>query len=113
MPATRRAPRDRRPGRPGRGGPAAQRRAPAGSRTKVITDLLIFRRREPGRGPDPAAWEQTRVAELDGVRVPVNEYFLANPGAVLGQMARHPRRLQREDLIVARQETPPRPWPAP
>ena len=63
--------------------------------TKVITDLLIFRRREPGRDPDRTAWEQTRTAELDGVQVPVNEYFLGNPGAVLGADARHPRRLQR------------------
>ena len=31
--------------------------------TKVITDLLIFRRREPGRDPGPAAWEQTQAAE--------------------------------------------------
>ena len=54
--------------------------------TSVITDLLVLRRREPGRAPDGAGWEKTRHAELDGVQVPVNEYFLDHPGAVLGHM---------------------------
>ena len=69
--------------------------------TKVITDLLIFRRREPGRDPDPTAWEQTRIAELDGVQVPVNEYFLGNPGAVLGEMRVTRGAYSAEDLVVA------------
>jgi len=34
--------------------------------TAVVTDLLILRRREPGRQPDPAAWEQARPVVLDG-----------------------------------------------
>ena len=61
--------------------------------TSVITDLLALRRREPGRAPDAAAWEKTRFAELDGVQVPVNEYFPDHPDAVLGQMGAIPRRL--------------------
>ena len=69
--------------------------------TKVITDLLIFRRREPGRDPDATAWEQTRIAELDGVQVPVNEYFLDNPGAVLGEMRVTRGAYSAEDLVVA------------
>jgi N12 class adenine-specific DNA methylase/SAM-dependent methyltransferase len=69
--------------------------------TKVITDLLIFRRREPGRDPAPAAWEQTRIAELDGTQVPVNEYFLDNPGAVLGEMRVTRGAYSAEDLVVA------------
>ena len=63
--------------------------------TSVITDLLVLRRREPGRPPDAAAWEKTRHAELDGVQVPVNEYFLDHPDAVLGQHGSRPRRLPR------------------
>src|SRR5437588_1657419 len=31
--------------------------------TSVITDLLILRRREPGRAPDAVGWEKTRHAE--------------------------------------------------
>jgi N12 class adenine-specific DNA methylase/SAM-dependent methyltransferase len=54
--------------------------------TAVVTDLLIFRRREPGRDPDPAAWEQVQSTEVDGVLVEVNEYFLAHPEAVLGEL---------------------------
>ena len=69
--------------------------------TKVITDLLIFRRREPGRDPDGTAWEQTRTAEIDGVQVPVNEYFLGNPGAVLGEMRVTRGAYSAEDLVVA------------
>jgi N12 class adenine-specific DNA methylase len=69
--------------------------------TKVITDLLIFRRREPGRNPDPAGWEQTRTAGIDGVQVPVNEYFLDNPDAVLGEMRVTRGAYNAEDLVVA------------
>jgi len=54
--------------------------------TSVVTDLLILRRREPGRQTDSTAWEQTRTASLDGHEVPVNEYFLDRPGAVLGEL---------------------------
>jgi SAM-dependent methyltransferase len=69
--------------------------------TAVVTDLLIFRRREPGREPDTTAWEQTRIAELDGVQVPVNEYFLDHPGAVLGDMRITRGVYNAEDLVVA------------
>ena len=69
--------------------------------TKVVTDLLIFRRREPGRDPDGTAWEQTRIAELDGVQVPVSEYFLDNPGAVLGELRVTRGAYSAEDLVVA------------
>lgn len=54
--------------------------------TRVVTGLLVLRRREPDRQPGSAAWEKTRLAELDGAQVPVNEHFLDHPEAVLGQM---------------------------
>ena len=51
-PQPRRPPRDRRPGRPGRRGPAAQPARTSGPPApRVVTDLLILRRREPGRDP--------------------------------------------------------------
>ena len=31
--------------------------------TGVVTDLLILRRREPGRQPDATAWEQARLTD--------------------------------------------------
>ena len=69
--------------------------------TGVVTDLLIFRRREPGRDPDVTSWEQTRMAELDGVQVPVNEYFLDHPHAVLGELRAVHGAYSDEDLVVA------------
>jgi N12 class adenine-specific DNA methylase/SAM-dependent methyltransferase len=68
--------------------------------TGVITDLLVLRRREPGRQPDPAAWEKTRHAGLDGAQVPVNEYFLDHPDAVLGQMGAVHGVYGTDDLVV-------------
>ena len=69
--------------------------------TGVVTDLLIFRRREPGREPDRTGWEQTRMAELDGVQLPVNEYFLDHPAAVLGELRAVHGMHNAEDLVVA------------
>jgi len=68
--------------------------------TGVVTDLLILRRREPGRPPDPAAWEQARLTELDGGQVPVNEYFLDHPAAVLGQLGAIHGAYRADDLVV-------------
>jgi N12 class adenine-specific DNA methylase len=69
--------------------------------TAVVTDLLIFRRREAGREPDGTGWEQTRMAELDGVHVPVSEYFLDHPDAVLGELRAVHGAHNAEDLVVA------------
>ena len=68
--------------------------------TGVVTDLLVLRRREPGRQPDSTAWEKTRHAELDGAQVPVNEYFLDHPDAVLGQMGAVHGAYRADDLVV-------------
>jgi N12 class adenine-specific DNA methylase/SAM-dependent methyltransferase len=70
------------------------------SGTKVVTDLLVLRRREPGRQPDPTAWEKTRHAEMDGTQVPVNEYFLDHPDAVLGRMGAVNGAYRADDLVV-------------
>ena len=68
--------------------------------TAVVTDLLVLRRREPGRQPDSPAWEQTRHAELDGAQVPVNEYFLDHPEMVLGRMGAVHGAYRADDLVV-------------
>lgn len=54
--------------------------------TSVVTDLLIFRRREPGAEPGPLGWEQARMTELDSARIAVNSWFLDHPEMVLGRM---------------------------
>ena len=68
--------------------------------TGVVTDLLILRRHEPGREPDPTAWEQARLTELDGAQVPVNEYFLDHPEAVLGTLGAVHGAYRADDLVV-------------
>ena len=60
--------------------------------TDVVTDLLIFRRREDGTevSIDTLDWINTETADLvdprtgDEDQVPVNAYFLNNPHRVLG-----------------------------
>jgi len=69
--------------------------------TKVVTDLLILRRREPGREPEATAWEQARMISLDGAQVPVSEYFLSHPGNVLGELRAVNGAYRADDLVVA------------
>jgi N12 class adenine-specific DNA methylase len=68
--------------------------------TGVVTDLLILRRREPGRPPDPTAWEKARLTNLNDTQLPVNEYFLDHPGAVLGTMTAAHGAYRAENLVV-------------
>jgi N12 class adenine-specific DNA methylase/SAM-dependent methyltransferase len=68
--------------------------------TGVVTDLLVLRRREPGRQPDSTSWEQTRIVELDGAQVPVSEYFLNHSEAVLGRMGTVHGAYRDGDLVV-------------
>jgi N12 class adenine-specific DNA methylase len=68
--------------------------------TRVVTDLLILRRREPGREPDATAWEQTRTVDLDGAHVPVSEYFLDHPDHVLGELSAVHGAYRADDLVV-------------
>ncbi len=80
-------------------------RLPSGSHqraagTSVVTDLLILRRRKPGREPDQTAWERAPLTTLDGRQVPVSEYFLARPGAVLGKLSAVQGAHSADDLVV-------------
>ena len=64
--------------------PSGAHRHAAG--TDVVTDLLILRRREPGREPGTAAWEKALPVDLPGGQANVNQYFTEHPELVLGQM---------------------------
>jgi N12 class adenine-specific DNA methylase/SAM-dependent methyltransferase len=68
--------------------------------TKVVTDLLILRRRETGREPDAVSWERTRLISLDGAQVPLNEYFLRHPENVLGTLTAINGAYRADDLVV-------------
>ncbi|KAA2247015.1 hypothetical protein F0L68_40430, partial [Solihabitans fulvus] len=54
--------------------------------TRAVTDVLVLRRREPGRAPAAGEWEHAVRTNVDGVDLPVSEYFLAHPEMVLGQL---------------------------
>ncbi|MCW2902438.1 MAG: helicase, partial [Streptosporangiaceae bacterium] len=61
--------------------------------TKVVTDLLVLRRREEDFEPAPVDWELTELADLstgtdgqDSAPVRVNSYFLAHPEMVCGEL---------------------------
>ncbi|PWU52775.1 helicase [Micromonospora sp. S4605] len=72
--------------------------------TQAITDLLILRRREPGREPGPVAWEQTRLLDLDIAAEQadqVNEYFADRPERVLGEMTLG-RGMNRDGELIVR-----------
>jgi len=71
--------------------------------TNVITDLLILRRREPGRPPAQPAWEQSHLTDFGGTTIPVNEYFLSHPENVLGEPQAGRTAYRQADLTI----TPP------
>ena len=55
--------------------------------TDVVTDLLILRRREPGRlPPDVAGWERVEPVTGQDGQAMVNSYFVTHPEAVLGDL---------------------------
>ncbi|MBP8291321.1 MAG: DEAD/DEAH box helicase family protein, partial [Caldilineaceae bacterium] len=56
----------------------------ANAGTEVVTDVLFLRKRLPGEAPGGAAWVNTPDLLIDKTKTPVNEYFHANPGNVLG-----------------------------
>jgi N12 class adenine-specific DNA methylase/SAM-dependent methyltransferase len=68
--------------------------------TGVVTDLLILRRREPGRRPDTIRWEQARLVSLAGREVLVSEYFAGRPAIVLGEMSAAHGAYSADDLAV-------------
>ena len=65
--------------------PSGAHRRAAG--TDVVTDLLVFRRREPDRAPTSTSWETTRVLDLAGEQLRVSSYFAEHPQRVLGELA--------------------------
>jgi N12 class adenine-specific DNA methylase/SAM-dependent methyltransferase len=78
--------------------PAGALRAAAG--TDAISDVLILRRREPGREPSGEAWEHVvPVATPDG-DVTVNEYFARHPDRILGQLRASGGQYSATDLDV-------------
>lgn len=64
--------------------PSGAHRRTAG--TEAVTDLLIFRRREPGTLPADRLWETVSARGVDGVKIRVNSYFDRRPENILGEL---------------------------
>ncbi|MGC0371280.1 helicase [Microbacterium sp. SLBN-111] len=62
--------------------PTGAHRRAAG--TDALTDLLIFRRRDPGTPPADPTWETVSAHRIDGHLIKTNAYFDIHPDHVLG-----------------------------
>ncbi|WP_433121983.1 DEAD/DEAH box helicase family protein [Micromonospora sp. CA-246542] len=79
--------------------PTSAHEAAAG--TKVVTDLLVLRRREPGREQAGMAWEQTQEIDApDGETIHVNEFFARRPDRILGELSVGRGAYNANDLLV-------------
>lgn len=54
--------------------------------TEALTDLLIFRKREPGRPTLDTSWETVSAHVVDGQPIKTNTYYDIHPEHVLGQV---------------------------
>lgn len=64
--------------------PTGAHRRAAG--TEALTDLLLLRKREPGREPMNTEWERVTPAIIGDRNIKINAYFHMNPQNVLGQL---------------------------
>ncbi|PSL08153.1 N12 class adenine-specific DNA methylase [Haloactinopolyspora alba] len=64
--------------------PSGAHRRAAG--TEVVTDLLVFRRRDDDTPPRSTLFETVAAREVDGEVVRVNSYFDHHPGRILGEL---------------------------
>lgn len=54
--------------------------------TQVVTDIIVLQKRAPGT-PAREGWLNTKDVEIEGQKVPINEYYAAHPEMVLGTPA--------------------------
>ena len=64
--------------------PSGAHRRTAG--TEAVTDLLVFRRREPGTEPVDTAWESVTPRMVGEQLVKINSYFDSRPEHILGDL---------------------------
>ncbi|MEU9925141.1 DEAD/DEAH box helicase family protein [Streptomyces griseoluteus] len=75
--------------------------------THVVTDLLVFRRREEGQTPGDDSWVKSTPMELGGHEVPVNQYFQKNPKNILGELTVGRGQFSDHDLTVKSDQNAP------
>jgi hypothetical protein len=78
--------------------PSGAHRKAAG--TEVVTDLLLFRRREPGTPYAGLPFEASSPIEVDGKTVYINEHFAGRPDMVLGTLSTENGMHGENDLVV-------------
>ncbi|KRE28263.1 helicase [Agromyces sp. Soil535] len=64
--------------------PSGAHRRAAG--TEAVTDLVVFRRRDPGVPPASVLWETVTARQIDGHLVKLNSYFDTRPENILGEL---------------------------
>jgi N12 class adenine-specific DNA methylase len=80
--------------------PSGAQRRVAG--TEAITDLLVFRRRQPGAEPVEEAWVRTEEVDVDGGRARISSYLAARPEQVLGKLKLSRGLYGEDELVVER-----------
>ncbi len=87
--------------------PASAHQRTAG--TRVVTDLLVLRRRETDADPAPVDWERTELAQLGaGDPVRINSYFLHHPEMVCGRLEVARGQFSATELTVTSDQPPAR-----
>jgi N12 class adenine-specific DNA methylase/SAM-dependent methyltransferase len=54
--------------------------------TSAVTDVVLFRRREPDMEPDETAWERSIPVTVNGYSIPINSYFVEHPEQIIGEL---------------------------
>lgn len=71
--------------------------------TAVVTDILIFKKRETPGNPDGSGFLNTVEVQTDTGKVEINEYFAKNPQNILGKLGYgHGTTTFRPGMIVTR-----------
>ncbi|MBG0818972.1 helicase-related protein [Planomonospora sp. ID82291] len=78
--------------------PSGAHRKAAG--TDVVTDLLIFRKREEDEEPGDTSWIDAPKTDVNGHRHPVNTYFQQHPENILGVQTTGRGQFSDHDLVV-------------
>lgn len=66
--------------------------------TEVTTDIVMLRKRLPGELPKGPAWKTVaEITNSQGESIPVNEYFVARPEMMLGEMRLEGRMYKRAE----------------
>ena len=79
--------------------PTGAHRAAAG--TNVVTDLVVFRRRDDLDPPaDAGSWHASQPFQIDGGIRPINDWFVDHPEYVLGRLVAGNGAYASDDLTV-------------